>query len=188
VPALSALLADTAFEIVGNLAPILGAIHLHLLYEHAIFFFCPRAFYHFGIKYFLPPVETLHISPKLEALGNFFPIFGAHLFYQILQLFILNNINLFAFIKLNTYLGFCPVSLLRLTCCWLIRKVFNVFSHLQAVTVWIYTIFARNQTQRVYQWRLLKQILLCLWRVRPQSDLGTYLCEWLLLHWRRNLV
>ena len=31
VPALSALLADSAFEIVCNLAPVLGAIHLHLL-------------------------------------------------------------------------------------------------------------------------------------------------------------
>jgi hypothetical protein len=31
VPALSALLADSAFEIMSNLAPVLGAIHLHLL-------------------------------------------------------------------------------------------------------------------------------------------------------------
>jgi len=99
VPALSALLADAAFEIVSNLAPVLGAIHLHLLDEHAILLLCPGTFDHFGIEHFLPPVETLHICSTLKALSDFFPIFGAHLLYQILQLFILNKINLIALIK-----------------------------------------------------------------------------------------
>jgi len=89
VPALSALLAYTAFEIVGYLAPVLGAIHLNLLDQHAIFLLCPWAFDHFGIENFLPPVETLNVGATLKALSDFFPIFGAHLLDQILELFIL---------------------------------------------------------------------------------------------------
>ncbi len=41
MPALSALLSNSAFEVVCNLAPVLGAIHLHLLNQHTIFLFCP---------------------------------------------------------------------------------------------------------------------------------------------------
>jgi hypothetical protein len=96
VPALSALLADSAFEIVCNLAPVLGAIHLHLLNQHTIFFFCPGTLYHFRIKYLLPSVETLDVRAALKALSDSFPIFWTHLLDQILQFFILNEINLFA--------------------------------------------------------------------------------------------
>ena len=96
VPTLSALLSDSAFEVVCNLTPVLGAIHLHLLNQHTIFFFCPGTLYHFRIKYLLPSVETLDVRSALKALSDSFPIFWTHLLDQILQFFILNEINLFA--------------------------------------------------------------------------------------------
>lgn len=99
VPTLSALLADSAFEVVCNLAPVLRAIHMYLLNQHAIFLFCPGTLYHFRIKYLLPSVETLDVRAALKALSDSFPVFWTHLFYQILQFFILNKNNLFAYFK-----------------------------------------------------------------------------------------
>jgi len=96
MPALSALLSDSAFEVVCNLAPVLGAIHLHLLNQHTIFLFCPGTLHHFWIKYLLPSMEALDVCAALKALSDSFPIFWTHLLDQILQFFILNEINLFA--------------------------------------------------------------------------------------------
>ena len=56
VPALSTLLSDASLKVVCDLTPILSAISVDLLNQHAIFFLCPRAFDHFRIQHFLPSV------------------------------------------------------------------------------------------------------------------------------------
>lgn len=99
VPALSALLPNSALQVVSDLAPVLGAIHFDLLNQHAIFLFRPRTLNHFRIKHLLPSVQTLDVRATLQTFSDSFPIFGAHLLNQILQFFILNELNLFAPIK-----------------------------------------------------------------------------------------
>jgi hypothetical protein len=56
------------------LAPVLCLELVNLFDKYAIFFFSPRAFFHFGVEDFLPAVEALDISPVFEAFSNFFPV------------------------------------------------------------------------------------------------------------------
>ena len=72
---LAALLADTAGEVRGNLAPSLRAILFDALHENTIFLLSPGSFDHLRIEHFLPAVEALDIGAILELLGNFLPVF-----------------------------------------------------------------------------------------------------------------
>ena len=89
VPALPALLADAARQVLSNLAPVLSAALLHLVDQLAILLFCPRPFHHFGVEHFLPSVEALHIRAGLEAFSDALPILGAHLLYKFFEFLVL---------------------------------------------------------------------------------------------------
>lgn len=71
---LTALLANTTLEELGDLTPVLGLELVNLFDKNAIFFFSPRAFFHIRIQDFLPAVEALDISAVFETLSNFFPV------------------------------------------------------------------------------------------------------------------
>lgn len=42
--------------------------------KDAVFFLCPRTFFHFWVEHFLPTVEALDVGPISEALSNLLPI------------------------------------------------------------------------------------------------------------------
>lgn len=74
VPPLSALLANPAWEAVSNLSPFLRAFLLHKDQHQLILFFTPRPFDQTRVEHFLPPMQTLNISPPFEGLSNLLPI------------------------------------------------------------------------------------------------------------------
>jgi hypothetical protein len=81
VPSFAALLSDSAFQVIGNLTPILSAVKPHLLDQKSVFFFCPGTLYHLRIQNFLPTMQTLHVSPLIKSFCYALPILGSHLLY-----------------------------------------------------------------------------------------------------------
>ena len=73
---LSALLPNATVKGLSNLAPVLGSVLLHILYESTVFFFCPGTFDHLRVKDLLPAVEALNVSSFVQSLSNTLPVFG----------------------------------------------------------------------------------------------------------------
>ena len=69
----------------GYETPVLRPILMHIVNKGAIFLFSPRALNHLRIKYLLPTMKTLNISPVFEPLSDSLPVFGPHLLDELLQ-------------------------------------------------------------------------------------------------------
>ena len=74
VPSLSALLPNPAWQAISNLSPFLRAFLLHKDQHQLVLFFAPRPFDQTRVEDFLPPMQTLNISPAFEGLSNFLPV------------------------------------------------------------------------------------------------------------------
>ena len=69
VPALAALLADAARELLRNLGPLLSAQLADELDDLGILLRRPRAFDELGVENLLPAVQALDVRALLEVLG-----------------------------------------------------------------------------------------------------------------------
>jgi hypothetical protein len=76
VPALPALFADPAWQLLADLAPVFGPFILDHPHELGILFVSPRSFHKVRIEHRLPPVQALDIAPVLEVLGDLLPVLG----------------------------------------------------------------------------------------------------------------
>jgi hypothetical protein len=79
VPALSALLPDSARKGLGDVTPVFCAKFQDILGEAFILFLTPWSFDHGGVQNFLPSVEALDISALVQEGGNPFPVPGSKL-------------------------------------------------------------------------------------------------------------
>lgn len=101
VPSLSALLTDSARKVRSDLAPVFSPMLKDKLDDNLIFFLGPRSFCQSWIEYFLPSVQTLHVSSAFQFSSNLFPPFSSILLHQSPQIFILKVIT--------PYLLFSPI-------------------------------------------------------------------------------
>jgi hypothetical protein len=62
----------------------------HLVNQHSVFLLRPRTLHHLRVKHLLPPMETLHVRPMLQTLGNSLPVLRPHLSHKLAQFFVLN--------------------------------------------------------------------------------------------------
>ena len=69
VPALAALLADAARELLRNLGPLLSAQLADEFDDLGILLRRPRAFDELGVENLLPAVQALDVRALLEVLG-----------------------------------------------------------------------------------------------------------------------
>ena len=79
VPPFPALLANSPWECLSDVTPVLGPELLHILREHIILSLSPRTFHHRRVKHFLPTVQALHICPLIQIGSYLLPIFCAKL-------------------------------------------------------------------------------------------------------------
>ena len=82
MPSLTALLADSSWQGLGYLAPVLRTIPMHLFDELLVFIVAPGTLNHGRIKHLLPSVEALHICPVIEVGSYFLPVLGTKLLDQ----------------------------------------------------------------------------------------------------------
>ena len=73
---LSALLPNATVKSLSDLAPVLGSVLLHILYEGPVFFLSPGTFDHLRVEDLLPAVEALDVSSFVQSLSNTLPILG----------------------------------------------------------------------------------------------------------------
>lgn len=76
VPALSALLADAAGQVLCDLRPLLRPVFLDEQQNELVFFGRPGALDEVRVKHFLPAVQALHVGAADQRLGDFLPVFG----------------------------------------------------------------------------------------------------------------
>jgi hypothetical protein len=62
----------------------------HLVNQHSVFLLRPRTLHHLRVKHLLPAMETLHVRPMLQTLGNSLPVLRPHLSHKLAQFFVLN--------------------------------------------------------------------------------------------------
>ncbi len=74
VPALSTLLSDAAWQVVGDISPLLSPLPLHKYKYKHVLFFGPGAFHEVRIQNFLPSMEALDISAAWQLLSYFLPV------------------------------------------------------------------------------------------------------------------
>ena len=74
VPALSALLADPAREVLRDRGPLLCTFLLDQPQDEGVFLDAPGPFDEVRVQDLLPPVQALHVSPPVEALGDLLPV------------------------------------------------------------------------------------------------------------------
>lgn len=86
VPALATLLSDAAFEVLGNLGPLLSTFIKNKSQNFHIFLFSPGTFYQLWIKHFLPSVKALDIGAAEKRLGNLLPVLAVVLADSLDQL------------------------------------------------------------------------------------------------------
>ena len=133
MPALSALLSDPSREVFSNRGPLLGTFFLHKSQDEGIFFDAPRPFDKVRIQHLLPPVQTLHISPSLQALGYFLPISAPELRNSNGKLLIL-------FSGPMTFVGpiliFCRTSFIYIWIFFLTSNYLLLFCSLEIITAW----------------------------------------------------
>jgi hypothetical protein len=75
VPSLTALLSNSARQVVGYLSPFLGAVEVHQLKEQPVLYICPRTLYESWVENLLPSVEALHICSTAKSFCNLLPVF-----------------------------------------------------------------------------------------------------------------
>ena len=76
VPSFSALLPDSARQILRNVAPVSRTEPLDHPHDDLIFFLGPGSFDEAGVQYLLPPMKALHVVSVLKERGDLLPIFG----------------------------------------------------------------------------------------------------------------
>jgi len=91
VPSLSALLTNPSWKVLCYQCPLLWAIFVNEMKDHAVLFLSPWPFDEARIENFLPPMKTLNISPPRELFGYPFPIFPTMLADGVCQMLILEK-------------------------------------------------------------------------------------------------
>ena len=77
VPPLSALLANSAGEVVGDEGPLLSTVDVDEMKQKSVFDVSPWTFDEVGVQHFLPSVEALDVCATLETLGDLLPALAA---------------------------------------------------------------------------------------------------------------
>ena len=86
VPSFSALLSDSSRQMVGYLSPFLRPLKVHQTKKESIFNLSPWSLNKCRIKYLLPSMKTLHISPPTQSFSYLLPVFttiDSHSFGQL---------------------------------------------------------------------------------------------------------
>ena len=73
---LTALLADSTWEMRRDLAPGLSPVLLYTVHQDTILLFSPWTLDHLRIQHLLPSVQTLNIRTIFELFCDFLPVFG----------------------------------------------------------------------------------------------------------------
>lgn len=92
VPPLSALLANSTRQCLGNVAPIFGPKFQHIFRELFILFLAPRPLHHGWIQNLLPTMQALHVCSLIEVRSDLLPVFGTELTHKFGQIKILLGI------------------------------------------------------------------------------------------------
>lgn len=131
VPSLTALLANSTWQGLSYVAPVFGSKHMHIFREFIVLLYTPRTFHHRRIQHFLPPVQTLHISPLMQERCYAFPVFGTKSLNQLCQLLVFFCVPVSLIIMRILICDYkCVNMLLRLNC--LIRRI-----HILQSKAWI---------------------------------------------------
>mmetsp|Transcript_30730 Transcript_30730/g.98142 ORF Transcript_30730/g.98142 Transcript_30730/m.98142 type:complete len:265 (-) Transcript_30730:105-899(-) len=101
VPSLTALLADTAGQLLRDERPLLGAVLLDELDDLLILLLGPRALDKVGVEHLLPAVQALDVRAVREVLGDFLPVLAVEVLHGRAQDIVLLR---------------CPPSLRRAPC------------------------------------------------------------------------
>ena len=89
VPPLPALLADSPRQMLRDQSPLLRPVLVHQVQHHLVFVFSPRSLDETRIQDLLPSVQTLHVSPPGQLLGDLLPVLASVLLHCVRQLLIL---------------------------------------------------------------------------------------------------
>lgn len=89
VPPFSALLANSAWKCLRDVAPIFGPKFHHIFRELFILFLTPRSFDHRRIQNLLPAVQALHVGPLVQVGSDLLPVFGSELPHKFSQIEVL---------------------------------------------------------------------------------------------------
>jgi hypothetical protein len=104
---------------------------MNIFREFIIFFNTPRTFHHWRIQDFLPPVQTLNISPQMKERCDSFPVFGTESLNQLCKLLVFFRIPISLIIMwILICNNKCVYVLLSLNC--LIRRI-----HILSALTWI---------------------------------------------------
>lgn len=89
MPSFPTLLANSSWECLSDVTPVLGPELLHILRQHIILSLSPRTLHHRRVQHFLPTVQALDICPLIQIRSYLLPIFCAKLSDQFSKFFIL---------------------------------------------------------------------------------------------------
>lgn len=86
VPSLPALLANPAWEGLGDVAPIFSPEFQDIFREFFILFLTPWPLDHGWIQNLLPTMQALHVSSLIQIRRNLLPVFGSKLAHKFCQI------------------------------------------------------------------------------------------------------
>ena len=117
MPAFTALLADSARQIVSDVCPFHGTSSLYKRQDQFILFTAPWSFYKRWVEHFLPAMKTLDICAARQALSDLFPVLTVELLDSFGKLLVLfrGPVALVCSILILRWTGLVDVWVLSLT-------------------------------------------------------------------------